>query len=79
MRVLPYGLGVAKLSFPVPPLGDEVVSLRRWREADVPAKLMAFGDPVVQRFCWSRIAPYTKANARAFFVEQSRPVCAGRS
>ena len=50
MRVLPYGLGVAELSFPVPPLDDEVVSLRPWRETDVPANLMAFGDPVVQRF-----------------------------
>ena len=72
MRVLPYGLGVAELSFPVVPLGDQVVSLRRWREADVPAKLMAFCDPVVQRFSWSRIAPYTEAEARAFFVEQEQ-------
>lgn len=78
MRVLPYGLGVAELSFPVAPLGDEVVSLRRWREADVPAKLMAFCDPVVQRFSWSRIAPYTEAEARAFFVEQEQAPSARR-
>jgi hypothetical protein len=44
------------------------VSLRPWRETDVPAKLMAFGDPAVQRFSWSRTAPYTEADARAYFV-----------
>jgi len=48
------------------------VSLRPWRETDVPAKLMAFGDPVVQRFSWSRAAPYTEADARGYFVEQER-------
>ena len=78
MRVLPYGLGVAELSFPVAPLGDAVVSLRRWRETDVPAKLMAFGDPVVQRFSWSRTAPYTEADARAYFVEQEQARLRGR-
>jgi hypothetical protein len=40
---------VAELPVPAPALGDEVVSLRPWHETDVPAKLMAFGDPVVQR------------------------------
>jgi RimJ/RimL family protein N-acetyltransferase len=69
---VPYGLGVAELSFPVPALRDAVVSLRPWRESDVPAKLMAFGDPVVQRFSWSRAAPYTEADAGAYFVEQQQ-------
>src|SRR4029077_20823986 len=46
------------------------VSLRPWRETDVPAKLMAFGDPAVQRFSWSRTAPYTEADAGDYFVEQ---------
>ena len=41
-------------------------------ETDVPAKLMAFGDPVVQRFSWSRTAPYTEADAGAYFVEQEQ-------
>ena len=63
---------MAELSFPVPALGDEVVSLRPWRETDVPAKLMAFGDPVVQRFSWSRTAPYSEADARGYFVEQEQ-------
>ena len=29
------------------PYCEAVMSLRPWRETDVPAKLMAFGDPVV--------------------------------
>ena len=49
-----------------------MVSLRPWRETDVPAKLMAFGDPVVQRFSWSRTAPYSEADARGYFVEQEQ-------
>ena len=49
-----------------------MVSLRPWRETDVPAKLMAFGDPVVQRFSWSRTAPYTEADAGAYFGEQEQ-------
>ena len=60
---------MAELSYPVPALGDAVVWLRPWRETDVPAKLMAFGDPVIQRFSWSLAAPYTEADAGAYFVE----------
>ena len=34
---------------------------------------MAFRDPVVQRFSWSRNAPpYTEADARAYCMEQER-------
>jgi RimJ/RimL family protein N-acetyltransferase len=69
---VPSGLGVAELSFAVRALRDAVVWLRPWRETDVPAKLMAFGDPVIQRFSWSRAAPYTEADARGYFVEQER-------
>ena len=54
---------MAELRFPVPPLSDGVVLLRPWREADVPAKVTAFSDPVMQRFSW-RTAPYTEADAR---------------
>jgi RimJ/RimL family protein N-acetyltransferase len=61
---------MAKLWFPVPPLADEVVLLRPWREADVPGKLLTFGDPVVQRFSWPRTTPYTEADVRSYFVEQ---------
>src|SRR5215470_18043017 len=58
-----------ELWFPVPPLVDEVVLLRPWYEADVPGKLLAFSDPVMQRFSW-RTTPYTEADARSAFAEQ---------
>jgi RimJ/RimL family protein N-acetyltransferase len=61
---------MAELEFPDPPLGDEVVLLRPWRETDVPANLMAFADPVVQRFSWPGTARYTEADARGFYAEQ---------
>jgi RimJ/RimL family protein N-acetyltransferase len=43
-----------------------VVALRPWREDDVPARLMAFADPLVQRFSWPRSEPYTEADARDY-------------
>jgi RimJ/RimL family protein N-acetyltransferase len=49
----------------VPDLRDEVVALRPWREGDVPAKVAAFTDPVVQRFSYPDVEPYTEAVARA--------------
>ena len=60
---------MAELWFPVPPLADEVVLLRPWCEADVPGKLLAFGDPVMQRFSW-RTTAYTEADARRDLAEQ---------
>ena len=38
------------LQFPSPPLADEVVLLRAWRAEDLPAKVLGFADPSVQRF-----------------------------
>jgi RimJ/RimL family protein N-acetyltransferase len=65
--------GMGELQLPTtPPLADAVVLMRPWREADVPANLMAFGDPVVQRFSWPRTTPYTEQDARSFFIEQER-------
>jgi RimJ/RimL family protein N-acetyltransferase len=60
---------VAPLRFPVPPLAGEVVLLRPWRETDLPAVVLAFSDPVMQRFSW-RTGPYGEADARAWFAEQ---------
>lgn len=60
---------MAELWLPASPLSDEVVLLRPWREADMPGKLAAFSDPVMQRFSW-RTAPYTEADARSSFAEQ---------
>jgi RimJ/RimL family protein N-acetyltransferase len=60
----------------VPALADEVVRLRRWREADVPAQLEAFGDPVFKRF--SDWAPHTEADARVYLAEHEQARQAGR-
>jgi RimJ/RimL family protein N-acetyltransferase len=47
-------------------LADEVVRLRRWRESDVPAQLLAFSDPLFDRF--SDWAPRTEADAGAYLA-----------
>lgn len=60
---------MAELRFPVPPLAGDVVLLRPWREADLPGIVLAFGDPVLQRFSW-RTGPYTEADARGYFADQ---------
>jgi RimJ/RimL family protein N-acetyltransferase len=60
---------MAELWFPVPPLADDVVLLRPWRQADVPGMVQAFSDPVMQRFSW-RSAPYTETDAREFLADQ---------
>ena len=62
---------MAELLFPGPPLADDVVLLRPWREADVPAMVLAFSDPVMQRFSW-RTAPYTETDARDYVAEQEQ-------
>jgi RimJ/RimL family protein N-acetyltransferase len=60
---------MAELGFPVPPLADDVVLLRPWREADVPTIVLAVSDPVMQRFSW-RTNAYTETDARDFLAEQ---------
>ena len=60
---------MAELCFPAPPLADGVVLLRPWSEADLPGKLQAVSDPVLQRFSW-RTTPYTEADARRDLTEQ---------
>ena len=42
----------------------------RWRADDVPAKLMAFADPIVQRCSWARAREYTETDTRSFFDYQ---------
>src|SRR4051794_10531249 len=58
---------MAGTAFPAPPLGDSMVALRPWCEADIPAQLEAFGDPLFERF--SDWAPRTEADARARLAE----------
>jgi RimJ/RimL family protein N-acetyltransferase len=60
---------MAELSFPVPSLADDVVLLRPWREADVPGMVLAFSDPVMQRFSW-RTTAVTETDARDSVAEQ---------
>ena len=60
---------MAELWFPVPPLAGDVVLLRPWREADVPAMVLAFSDPVMRRFSW-RTTPRTEADARGYIADQ---------
>jgi RimJ/RimL family protein N-acetyltransferase len=60
---------MAELSFPVPPLAGDVVLLRPWREDDVPGMVLAFIDPVMQRFSW-RTTPYTETDGRDYLAEQ---------
>ena len=55
------------LPFPAPPLGDDAVALRPWREADIAAQLRAFADPVFDRF--SDWAPGTRAEAVRHLTE----------
>jgi RimJ/RimL family protein N-acetyltransferase len=64
--VSPYGLGMPALPFPTPPVGDCVVALRPWREADIAAQLKAFRDPLFERF--SDWAPESDAEAVRYLV-----------
>ena len=54
------------LPWPTPPLSDDVVALRPWRESDIPAQLEAFGDPVFAQF--NDWAPTTYADAVRYLV-----------
>jgi [ribosomal protein S5]-alanine N-acetyltransferase len=60
---------------PVPSLANEIVVLRRWREADIPAQLEAFSDPLFLRF--SDWAPRTEAAARTYLAEHEQARRAG--
>jgi RimJ/RimL family protein N-acetyltransferase len=62
---------MAELWFPVPPLAGNVVLLRPWGEADLPGIVLAFSDPVMQRFSW-RTTSYTETDARDYFAEQEK-------
>ena len=61
---------MAELPLPSPPLADDVVLLRSWRETDLPAQLAAFSDPFFQRY--SDWAPATEADARSYLVENEQ-------
>ncbi|WP_019856201.1 GNAT family N-acetyltransferase [Actinopolyspora mortivallis] len=66
------------LSFPNPPLADEVVALRPWRKADIPQRFAGFSDPVCLRFSWPCSEPFTEAHVRADLEEHERGRLEGR-
>lgn len=53
------------LSFPDPPLGDDTVVLRPWREADIPQRFAGFSDPDCLAFSWPLTEPFTEAHVVA--------------
>lgn len=60
------------LDLPDPPLTDGTVTLRPWRDADVPALVAVCRDPEVVR--WTKVpSPYTEHDAQTFMlVKQAR-------
>ena len=61
----------------VPDLRDDDFALRPWRERDLPGLLDGFLDPVVQRFSWAEVEPYTEADGRAFIADRTAQLAAG--
>jgi RimJ/RimL family protein N-acetyltransferase len=57
-----------RLEFPDPPLRDEAVALRPWREDDVPAVYAAFQDPLLPRFIRTAPSPYRRSDAEEWFA-----------
>jgi orotate phosphoribosyltransferase len=58
------------LPFPEPPLGDDLVTLRPWSQADVPAVVAACQDPLIARMRATVPSPYRESDARAFLAAQ---------
>ncbi len=57
-----------ELPFPDPALRAESVALRAWTAADMPAVVAACQDPDIARFAAAVPAPYSEADARAWFA-----------
>ncbi|MFI2233251.1 GNAT family N-acetyltransferase [Nocardia testacea] len=53
---------MAPIPFPDPPLRDDQVELRPWRESDLPHRFRAFADPLCRRFSWPLTEPLTEAH-----------------
>jgi RimJ/RimL family protein N-acetyltransferase len=62
---------MAELRFPTPLPADTTVRLRPWRDADVPAVLAAFRDPVLLRF-WAGPLPGSETALRRHLAELER-------
>lgn len=57
------------LDYPEPPLGDDVVRLRPWRDADLPTVVEASRDPYIPKVT-SVPAPYTKGAGERWLARQ---------
>ncbi|WP_370950086.1 GNAT family N-acetyltransferase [Amycolatopsis sp. cg5] len=60
------------LQFPDPCLTDGVVTLRPWRESELPERFAAFSDPVCLRFSWPLTEKPTLAHVSDRFYAQER-------
>ncbi|WP_017977213.1 GNAT family N-acetyltransferase [Actinopolyspora halophila] len=70
---------MAPLSFPRPPLVDEVVALRPWRRADIPQKVAGFSDPLCLRFSWPLTERFTEAHVRRSLEDEERERLNGKA
>jgi RimJ/RimL family protein N-acetyltransferase len=64
---------------PDPPLRDEVVALRPWRDQDIPAKFRLFSDAETLRFSWAETDAYTEVDAWASHAADKRAWAEGTS
>ena len=66
------------IPFPEPPLADDAIALRPWRDDDVGALVAAMRDPSIAH--WTFVPwPYSSGDARAFLARQARERTAGAS
>jgi len=73
-----YAERVSDLPFPQPPLADDVVMLRPWREEDAPMMAAWGQDPVIVR--WTGVpAGYTAAAARSWIARTENERRQGRT
>jgi RimJ/RimL family protein N-acetyltransferase len=72
-----YLSAMPQIPLPDPPLRDEAVALRPWRESDVPWLAAACQDPEIPR--WTAIpSPYSEREARAYVTQSELERLAGR-
>jgi RimJ/RimL family protein N-acetyltransferase len=53
------------LAYPDPPLADDVVALRAWRDDDLEQRFAAFDNPECLAHSWSLLEPHTVAHQEA--------------
>jgi RimJ/RimL family protein N-acetyltransferase len=72
------GASRAAIMYPDPPLCDEIVLLRPWREEDIPSVVRAASDPSIER--WNHLPqPFDDAAVRSWFVSIPEQLEAGEA